>query len=63
MNNLKNKVCKTVLKEISKKYDGAEDFIKSRIEKIYSQEKLSAEEVIYFVCFVVSSFSIKIVSF
>ena len=46
MNNLKIKICKRVLKEVSKKCDGAEDFI--NIEEIYSQEKLSAEEVIYF---------------
>ena len=48
MNNLKIKLYKTVLKEASENYDGAEDFINSRI---CSQEKLYAEEVIYFLCF------------
>ena len=62
MNNLKIKVYRRVLKKVSEKYDGAEDFINSRIEEICSQEKLSAEEVIYFLYFVVSFFSIKIVS-
>ena len=54
MNNLKIKICKRVLKEVSKKCDGAEDFINSRIEEICSQEKLSAEEEIYFLYFLVS---------
>ena len=40
MNNIKIKVYKRVLKEVSKKYDGAEDFINSRTEEICSQEKL-----------------------
>ena len=40
MNNIKIKVYKRVPKEVSKKYDEAEDFIKSRIEEICSQEKL-----------------------
>ena len=62
MSNLKIKVYKRVLKEVSEKYDGVEDFIKSRTEEICSQEKLFAEEVIYFICFVGSLFSIKIVS-
>ena len=45
MNNLKIKIYKRVLKEVSEKYDGVEDFINGRIEEIYSQEKLSAEVV------------------
>ena len=48
MNNIKINVHKTVLKKASKKYDGAEDFINSRIEDICSQENLAVEEVIYF---------------
>ena len=48
MNKIKIKVYKKVLKEISKKYEGAEDFINNRIDEICPQEKLSAEEVIYF---------------
>ena len=48
MSNLEIKVFKKVLKEVVEKYDGAEDFINSSIGEICSQEKLSAEEVIYF---------------
>ena len=36
MNNIKIKVYKRVPKEVSKKYDGTEDFINSRIEEICS---------------------------
>ena len=61
MNNLKIKVYKRVLKEVSKKFDGAEDFMNSRIEEIFSQGKLSTEEVICVLYFLVSFFSIKIV--
>ena len=39
---------KKVLKEVTEKYDGAEDFINNRIDETCSQEKLCAEEVIYF---------------
>ena len=42
------KIYKGVLQEISEKYNGAEDFINKRIEEVCSQEKLSAEEVTYF---------------
>ena len=59
MNNLKIKIYKRVLKEVSEKYDGAEDFINSRIEEICSQEKLSAKEVICFLCFLVSFLAVK----
>ena len=59
MNNLKIKVYKRVLKEVSEKYEGAEDFINSRIEEICSQEKLSVEEVIYFLYFLVSFLAVK----
>ena len=59
MNNLKIKVYKRVLKEVSEKYDGAEDFINSRIEEICSQEQLSVEEVIYFLYFLVSFLAVK----
>ena len=56
--HLKIKIYKTVFKEVSKKYDGAEDFINRRIEEICSQ-KLPAEEVIYFLCFLVSFLAVK----
>ena len=50
MDNLKIKTYKTVPKEVSKIYDGAEELINQRIEEICCQEKLSVEEVTYFVC-------------
>ena len=31
------------------KYEGEEDFINKKLDEIYSYEKLSAEEVIYFI--------------
>ena len=49
MNNINFKVYKKILKKVTKKYDGAEDFINNRIDEVLSQEKLSAEDVIYFV--------------
>ena len=48
MNNLKIKIYKTILKEVAEKYDRAKDFTNNRIDEICSQEKLSTEEVIYF---------------
>ena len=68
MNKIKIKVYKKVLKEICEKYDGEEDFLNDRIEEICSHEKLSTEEIVYFLlgfyssCLIVSFFSIKIVS-
>ena len=50
MSNIKVKVYQTVLKELTEKYNGADDFINNVIDEIYSQGKLSAEEIIY--CFV-----------
>ena len=49
MNNINFKVNKKILKKVAKKYDGAEDFTNNKIDEILSQEKLSAEDVIYFV--------------
>ena len=49
MNNINFKVNKKILKKVIKKYDGAEDFTNNKIDEILSQEKLSAEDVIYFV--------------
>ena len=37
----------------------AEELVNSRIEEICSEEKLSVEEVIYFLCFVLCSLAIK----
>ena len=36
-----------MLQEICKKFDGAEEFIKDKIEEICSNEKLSMEKVSY----------------
>ena len=55
MNNIRIKVYKKLLKEISGNSDGVKDFINDMIEEIYSYEKLSTEKII---CF----FSSKIVS-
>ena len=59
MNNLKIKIYKRVLKEVCKKFEGAEDFINRNIDEICSQEKLSVEEVIYFLCFLVGFLAVK----
>ena len=48
MSNIKVRVYQTVLKELAEKYNGADDFINNVIDEIYSQGKLSAEEIIYF---------------
>ena len=48
MNRNNIKVYMKVFKEIYDKHNGAEEFINDRIEEICSHEKLSAEEVIYF---------------
>ena len=64
INNIRMKVCWTLLKEICGKYDGVEDFINEKIEVICSQEKVSAEEVICFSVnvFLLAFFNINIVS-
>ena len=59
MDSLKIKVYKRVVKEVSEKYEGAEQLINSRTDKICSQEKLFAQEVIYFLCFLVSFLAVK----
>ena len=62
MNSLKIKVYKIVLKEVSDKYEGAEELINSRTDEICSQEKLSAEEVVCFLRLLVSFLEVRIVS-
>ena len=47
MNNAKLNVYKKVLQEVWEKFNGAEDFIKERIEELCSNGKLSVEEVTY----------------
>ena len=48
MNNIRVKIYKKVPKEVTQ-YNGAEDFINNGTDDICFQEKLSDEEVIYFV--------------
>ena len=45
--------------EVFEKFDGAEDFINSRIDKICSQENWSVEEEIYFLCFLAGFLAVK----
>ena len=45
MNNAKLNVYKKVLQEVCEKFDGAEEFIKEKIEEICNNGKLSVEEV------------------
>ena len=49
MNKTKLNVYKKVLHDVCEKFDGAEEFINLKIEEISCQEKLSVEEVTYFV--------------
>ena len=49
MNSLKIKVYERVLKEVSEKYEGTEQLMNSRIDKICPQEKLFAEGVKSFI--------------
>ena len=48
MNNIRVKIYKKVPKEVTQ-YNGAEDFINNGTDDICFQEKLSDEEVVYFV--------------
>ena len=48
MNSAKLNVYRKVLQEIWEKFDGAEGFIRDRIQQICCNKKLSAEEVTYF---------------
>ena len=47
MSNTKLNVYKKVLQEVCEKFNGAEEYIKERIEVLCSKSKLSAEEVTY----------------
>ena len=49
MNKTKLNVYKKVLHEVCQKFNGAEEFINQKIKEICCQEKLSAEEVTYFI--------------
>ena len=70
MNATKVKIYKQLLRDICNKYVRAEKYINEKIKEICSHEKLSVEEVVYFLkglcfcssCPVVRFFSLKIVS-
>ena len=47
MNNTKINVSKKVLRELCEKFNGAEVYIKERIEELFNENKLSVEEVTY----------------
>ena len=54
MSNTKLNVYKKVLQEVCEKFNGAEQYIKERIEVLCSESKLSAEEVTYFLRIITS---------
>ena len=45
MNNTKTNLYKKFLQELCEKFDGAEFYMKERIEELCSEKKLSAQEV------------------
>ena len=47
MANTKLNVYKIVLQKICEKVNGAEEYIKKRIEELCNEKKISAEEVTY----------------
>ena len=47
MNNTKINVYKKVLQELCEKFNGAEGYIKKRIEGLFSEDKFSMEEATY----------------
>ena len=47
MVNTKLNVYKIVLQEVCEKFNGAEEYIKKRIEELCNEKKLLAEEVTY----------------
>ena len=49
-----DKVLNEVLAEFSVRFDGTEEFIRAKIEKICSREKIPIEEVIILSCFTLS---------
>ena len=47
MSNTKLNVYKKVLQEVCEKFNGAEQYIKERIKELWSESKLSIDEVTY----------------
>ena len=45
MSNTKLNVYKKVLQEVCERFNGAEEYIIERIEKLFSENKLSVDEV------------------
>ena len=56
MNQIKLRICKEILREVCYNFDAGEEFINNKIEEICSLEKLSFEEVTFFVYVAVSFF-------
>ena len=54
---------KKVLQEVCKKFDGAEELIKDKIEEIRSNEKLSVEEIAYLFMKDYDNLKLKLVMF
>ena len=47
MTNAKLNFCKIVLQEVCEKFNGTEEYIKKRIEELFNERKLSAEQATY----------------
>ena len=47
MSNTKSNVYQKVLQEVCEKFNGAEQYVKERIEELCSESKLSLDEVTY----------------
>ena len=48
MNKIKIEIYKDVLRDVSANFDGAKDFIKTKLEEIYDRNKIFVEKVILF---------------
>ena len=51
MNKTKVEVYREVLRDVSRNFEGTENFIKRRIQEICEKKKVSVEEVFYFYIF------------
>ena len=58
MANTKLNVYKIVLQKVCEKFNGAEEYIKKRIEELYNEKKLSAKEVT--ICLRITTSFVKI---
>ena len=46
----KIKIYRIIIEEVSKEYKGAGEFIRNKINKLYSEHGISTEEVCLYVC-------------